>query len=358
MSSLWAQAARRIVRCLNLHTGDLILVCHRAERSDLLHELLLAIELAGATPLLDYAPPDYLERYLRSISAHQIAWYSKHRLRWIREVDRVVVLGGAYPDLSNMPPALLLAWDEIAEQLTRIEEARQLPMVVCAVPTQRHAERLGMSLDELEAHILPAFILSSEDAQRQISGVLERLAQGAHITIGSGQGCQLHLARGARRWASDDGYIDGADRQGGAIVSNLPAASVYTTVLETCTYGSLFVPQVHRASEVIFYFEEGRISRIEAASGGEELQRLLDSHSGEPRRISHIGIGLNPLLRRSIGWTLVDEHVAGAIFVALGENRYMGGQNESSLNYDMVIPQGSLAVDGAVIVDAGCLVAE
>ena len=66
--------------------------------------------------------------------------------------------------------------------------------------------------------------------------------------------------------------------------------------------------------------------------------------------MSHIGIGLNPYLDRPTGWTIVDEHIHGAIFIALGENRYMGGQNELSLNVDYAFSDVTLEVDGRTIV--------
>jgi len=47
---------------------------------------------------------------------------------------------------------------------------------------------------------------------------------------------------------------------------------------------------------------------------------------------------LNPYLHQPIGWTLVDEHIPGALLVACGESRHMGGQNESSLNTDLALP--------------------
>ena len=78
--------------------------------------------------------------------------------------------------------------------------------------------------------------------------------------------------------------------------------------------------------------------------------------TGDPRRISHIGVGLNPYLHRSIGWTLVDQHVYGSLFVALGENRYMGGRNASSLNVDFAVPSATLLVDGHAIVADGTVV--
>lgn len=51
----------------------------------------------------------------------------------------------------------------------------------------------------------------------------------------------------------------------------------------------------------------------------------------------------------------MDEHVSGHIFVSFGENRYMGGENGSSLNVDFALPGATLEVDGKIIVDAGSL---
>ncbi|MEZ4523028.1 MAG: hypothetical protein R3A46_15530 [Thermomicrobiales bacterium] len=49
--------------------------------------------------------------------------------------------------------------------------------------------------------------------------------------------------------------------------------------------------------------------------------------------ISHTGIGLNPALHTEVDWVLVDEHRHGSLFIAFGENRYLGGQNASSLQH-------------------------
>ena len=52
----------------------------------------------------------------------------------------------------------------------------------------------------------------------------------------------------------------------------------------------------------------------------------------------------------------MDEHIHGGLLISLGENRYMGGQNESSLNVDYAIPQATLLVDGQPIVQEGRVV--
>jgi len=69
-------------------------------------------------------------------------------------------------------------------------------------------------------------------------------------------------------------------------------------------------------------------------------------------------MGLNPYLHQPIGWTLVDEHILGALLVACGESRYMGGQNESSLNTDLALPGTTGEIGGQTVVFEGQIVFE
>jgi hypothetical protein len=78
-------------------------------------------------------------------------------------------------------------------------------------------------------------------------------------------------------------------------------------------------------------------------------------YAGE--RISHLGIATNEKVSGAIGWTLVDEHRPGAVFLALGENRYMGGANESAINVDLMPASPTVVAGGAILVQGGALVA-
>jgi leucyl aminopeptidase (aminopeptidase T) len=140
-----------------------------------------------------------------------------------------------------------------------------------------------------------------------------------------------------------------------AVVSNLPAGSIYTTVIEQAAEGTLWLPEAGPAEDVTMHFRQGRVVDIQARVGCAELVALLDRHSGESRRISHIGVGLNPHLHHPIGWVIVDEQAHGALFVALGENRYLSGENASSLNIDFTIPNATLLADDRVVVREGVL---
>ena len=69
-------------------------------------------------------------------------------------------------------------------------------------------------------------------------------------------------------------------------------------------------------------------------------------------------MGLNPYLHQPIGWTLVDEHILGALFIALGKNCYMAGQNESSPNSDLTLPGTACEIGGQTVVFEGKIVLE
>ena len=127
-------------------------------------------------------------------------------------------------------------------------------------------------------------------------------------------------------------------------------------MVEELPTGVLCLPEAAGARDVRLTFAGGRIVDVAAQAGREHLLGLLARHGGDPDRVSHVGIGLNPALRGAVGWPLVDEHVRGALLVALGENRYLGGRNQSDLNIDFALPRASLAVDDTPIVERGRLV--
>jgi len=353
MDEMWQKNAQRFVQGLSVQPGELIEVRDSSGRLDVLIETLLAIERVGATPLLQFIPGDYLERLMSEVPPDYLSQWDLHRDKWMKQIDRILILAGARPDLSLAPKDGLDAWQQACDRLTIVEEARRLPYLLVAIPTERGAKQLGFTLDNFEKILLPALGASIEELQNEIDRILTKVGNGRSVTIYSGDHHVLHLELGNREWLSDEGLIDEVDQRRGAIVSNLPAGSIYTTVIEDKTQGSLWLPKAGEATDVVFRFTSGRIVDIEAASGADLLMRQLDSHTGEPRRVSHVGIGLNPYLLETTGWTLVDEHVRGSLFIALGENRYMGGQNESSLNIDYALTGVTLKVDDQIILSEG-----
>jgi leucyl aminopeptidase (aminopeptidase T) len=352
----WQAIAQRCVYGLQVQPGELVQVRALVDRLDVIQEMLLAVELAGATPLLELVPPAYLEKLVAEADPAYLEKWDNYRLGFMGQYDRILVLQGEPANFASLPVQGLNLWRKAQDRLGELEETRRLPFLLVAVPTATLAGQLSLSLENLDEIIKPALAVSPAELREQIRRVLAIAENGREMTVTSGDGHELHLKLADDRpWLNDDGLIDEPDRARGAIVSNLPAGSVYTTVLEEATQGSIRLPKCRGIEDVVLQFEKGRVIEVSTKyrEDAEAINKWLDSFSGEPRRVSHIGIGLNPYLHEFLDWTLVDEHLQGYLFLALGENRYMGGQNESALNVDFTIPGVTLAVDGRTIVEAG-----
>jgi leucyl aminopeptidase (aminopeptidase T) len=357
MDVTWADVAQRAIQGLGVEAGELVLVRDLAGRSEVLSEILLAVEQQGATPLPEILLPEYQRRLLQTAPLSYLATWDQHRLGWVQQADRVLVLEGAELDTEGVSAEALGAWAAAGDRLGAVDEERRLPYLLVAVPTAQRAAALGLSLPELDAVLVPALAADTAQLRREITPVRTAVERAGTLTIRSGDGCELLVALGDRAWLDDDGVITAEDRASGAqVVMNLPSGAVYTTVLEGETRGRVRLMGAGDDESVTLRFADGGVAEVEAGAGAEAVLAMFDRHSGVARRVGHIGVGLNPHLRRQLGWTLVDIHGHGCLFVSFGENRYLGGENASSLNVDFAIPGATLLVDDRVVVDAGVVV--
>ncbi len=320
----WRSIASHIVEGLDLRADALVYV----------HALPAGCDEALAA-LLEAAGRRHVTAYVEADDPAALA----ERIDRMKEAHAVL----AFDTGAGIRPAAETR--QAMAAVIAIEESRGLPFILCAVPTEARTSAAKRSLAEVEDAVLAAIDLDRATIQSVIDPVLRRARAGETLTIRTPNDCVLTASTRGRIWHADDGIIDAEDRRNGAIVSNLPAGSIYTAVVEESAAGTLWVPRMLDAVDVTLHFVAGRVHAIEG-SGARELERFLDSHSGEPRRIGHIGLGLNPRLTTPLGWTLIDEHVGGAAFVSFGENRYMGGANASSLNLDVALSGARLLVAG------------
>lgn len=352
--SRWDGLAARLVEGVGVRPGELVRIQDNSGRLDIVAATSLAVELAGGTPFVQLSPPWYLGRLLEGASREHLRDWDRHRATLTAQVHRMIHFAGDVVDFDAFPRPAFELWERAAARLSQVESGR--PLLVACVPTPARAAQQGLTTDELETVLLPALEVPAAVLRAEIDRVLRAVDGTRTLTLRTGHH-ELTMERGDRPWLADDGVIDDADVARGAIVSNLPAGSLYTTVLEDSVEGELSVPRMGSARGVLLRMSGGRVVDIEADTGADDVRALFDRHSGEPRRISHLGIGLNPALTRSVGSVLVDEHLHGMGFVAFGDNTYLGGQNGSSLNVDYLLPQVTVLVDGREVVRDGRLLA-
>jgi leucyl aminopeptidase (aminopeptidase T) len=341
IAAVWFELATRIADGIDARSGELIQIRDCCGRYEIVQAVCLALSLRGAAVTVEVMPPALMTALWREGHDADLGRWEYRRSEIVERIDRIIVLAGDRPE----PGPGRDAWTRAELKLNAIEEERRLPYLLVCVPTARRAYELGLSPADLDARVLPGLMIPAVELRQAVTQA-EATLTGSLLELRT-PGCLLTLNRGSRPWLSDDGVIDAADRARGAIVSNLPAGSIYTAPLEHSAQGTLRLPVLRHVADVVLRFEAGRIIGFENVSGVHrlELNAWLDSHTGEPRRLSHVGIGLNRAVTGTLGWTVVDEHRHGAVFVALGENRYMGGENASSLNADFVLSADASLVE-------------
>lgn len=144
-----------------------------------------------------------------------------------------------------------------------------------------------------------------------------------------------------------------------AKLSNLPAGEVALAPLEDQAEGTVVFDLGFwngvRIEELETRFEHGVCHPIGARTGLETFAGVLANASGPANVIGELGIGLNPAVGEPCGYMLTDEKILGSIHIALGDNRMLGGTNESSLHWDLLVMQPTVTVDGVVLLDRGDL---
>ena len=355
MDARWPGIARRIVEAAGVEPGELVQIRGEAE-ADVLTEILLAIEVAGATPVVEFVPASSLERLWREAPLEYLAAWDRHRAPALERYDRVVRLLGADPDSSGASAAAVAAWSEAVARLTAVQDELRLPFVMVAMPSTAKASQLGTSREALEAAVLPALLTPPDELQAEVASTAAKLGTANRLTVTSGDGLVLELDRGDRPWLDDDGHMQPGDRERGTYVRNLPAGAVYTTVLEESAKGRLALPVAGPARRRDTHLRAGA-HRQDPSSGrrgraGRLARRSLrrapahQPHRDRPQPASsrHQPAGRSSTSTRR-----------APIFVALGENRYLGGRNASSLNADFIVPGAALDADGRSIVRGGRL---
>lgn len=181
------------------------------------------------------------------------------------------------------------------------------------------------------------------------AAVAELIEMAREIRLTTPRGTDLYLRRGNRPVLRDDGYV--------RTLGTLPAGEVYFAPIEESITGRVVFDYVshsgHRISDLDIVFENGVGTPLGAASNYDLFLRHWETATGDKNRIGELGIGLNEELRAPLGFPALDEKVIGSVHLALGDNTLMGGNNHSSLHWDMILARPTLIADDRLILQNG-----
>ena len=309
----------------------------------------LAVERVGAIPCLNLTSIAHEAERISTLSPDWLRQPSPFLLDLARTVDAVIVIQRDWTSLAALCSAEKMeAWNQAIGLLVEQQESRRIPYGLIAHPEAIGQDQLLVSRNEAYEAIEAAISADAGKIRALLGHAKEIIDNGRVLEIRTrNDGCmRCDLGRPVYQ---SDGCLDGS------LVLNLPYGSLSFTVPEDSVQGTICFDRWRNVRDLTVTFDGGRISDISAANSPEPFADFVGTHTGDRDRISHIGIGVNPRIKRPTGLVTLDEIKSGMVFVAFGENRFMGGKNESTLNIDLVCSGATVLCDTRYLVREGRL---
>ncbi|MBN9391947.1 MAG: aminopeptidase [Chloroflexi bacterium] len=358
--------ARRLLRIsARVKAGERVTILGRADSLDFCEALELECRRLGAFPFVVVGSDAALLAALSDETIPEIflAQASPQLLAALEASDLVITtfFERAEPGrFAHIPQARQRALKQSEEAPSNIIYDGKRRWIGTEVPTPGQAVSLGLDWPVLNKLFWEAMQVDYTSLAGQARQLAERLGKARQMRLRDSQGKTdfiLPQAAGSRPLELDDGIISPEDVAGGAVYLNLPSGEVCFAPPEQSARGKVFIEATFWQGQPIrgleLEFEGGIVRPLRAEQGFELFCEVVRNSGGDSARLGEFGIGLNPAVTRLTGLTLLDEKMIGTCHLALGENRALGGVNDSALHWDLVVENAILEADGEIILKEG-----
>ena len=347
--SLYKKLADMAVAGLEIQPGQFVEIRGDAAMWKCIEAVSLAVEKAEAIPCLNVTSMAHEAERIRTLPVDWIRCPSPFLLDLATKANAAIVIERDWrPLTASCPSERLKAWNQAVGVLLNQQESRHVPNCMIAHPGTVRQDELLVLRGDIYRTMENAIDVDMIELDERVRSVKQIIENESALDLRTSNGGRLKCQLGSRPVFENDGCLN-------SLVLNLPFGAISFTVPETTVQGSICIRRWRNVHDLTLTFVDGRISDITAANSPKSFTDFVGTHTGHRDRISHIGIGVNPGIQSLTGLISVDECKSGMLFFALGENRYMGGKNESTLNMDLTCPDTTVFVGSRCIVRDGQL---
>jgi len=184
------------------------------------------------------------------------------------------------------------------------------------------------------------------------------LGKAKEIRITNTAGADLSARIEGAQIKVDDGVLNRKGSEATSREVELPGGSM-TVVPDLANVKGAFVSDIplpafaKLVKGISWKFEKGMITSFEGGENIEALKNPWLKATGDKNKFGYIRFGLNPNAKPGF---LFNDIVRGAVTVGIGENRWFGGLNESSITLTTTSVAATVKLDKKVIIDKGKMV--
>ncbi|MEM2924172.1 MAG: aminopeptidase [Methanocellales archaeon] len=349
------QLAKNALRALLVKPGDCLYIKSGTHTQAFVEEIAFQSALIGAYPIISTSSDRYFKRLLEEVP---IDWFKnppRHEVELVKAIDGYIIIE-PYEDPSILlgHRVKLAAYREGRSPIREIIYSKPgKKWLYMGWPSRAMARKYHISYRELKRLILSSCLIDHDELRSNCEALKRILENARYIHIKDTKGTDLKLEVTGRRINLDDGIATEEKHKAGDLGGNLPAGEVFIAPVETYGEGKLYCPlTIDKLTEEIIkgatlVFRNGKLILEEcSAEEGEEalkdtVKRMIELdlkryNQASAISIGELGIGLNPVIDRAIGYILTDEKIGGSVHVAIGDNQGYGGMNKSNLHWDFV----------------------
>lgn len=354
------EIAEKVVnKCMIVKEGEVILVNGGIHNFELVENIAVNIKKAGAFPVV-MARTDRLEqRSVNEVDMEYLERTPEYYIRWLEDIDGMISVDAMKDPriLATLPEEKIGAVRNGGRPVNNKFQEEKIRWTGIGYPTEEKAEMFGIDYGEFWDMFWKALNTDYDTLRNNGEKLAGKLSTGNKVHITSDNGTDLEFSIKDRHILVDDGIISPDDVARGDIGNNLPCGEVFCAPLENSANGEAFFDLAfyrgNKIKGIHAVFKDGRMVEASAEENEEVFNQVLENSQGDKDLIGEFGIGINPEVKKAIGYTITDEKIIGSIHIAIGENRMFGGKNESTLHWDLVMLDPSFQVDGKQIMDRG-----
>ena len=233
-------------------------------------------------------------------------------------------------------------------------KVRSVEIMIGLVTPQR-AKTYGFIYKDWKENMQAALDVQYHEMRKLAMKLEKVLTRAREVRIATSNGTDLKLNLEERPILIYDGVIDEEDLSEGAYFAALPSGNVSVAPKETSGDGS-FVSDAPEPSQgmlfrdVTWKFKDGKLVSFEGGGDTDILKQTWAKSVGDKDRIASLTFGINPNARTGFTFNPI---VLGTVTIGVGDNRELGGKNESDYGLRFTATKPTVEFDGKIVIKQG-----
>jgi len=345
--------------CLRIGKGDRVILFTWRHTLDLAEAFAIECRRAGAQVLTEFDTDEAFYDRVLSLPLEDLKSPNPFGLALMDiATAEIIISGPENPERLKQIPAE--KWNAMAEAdkpfLDKFLQRRiRGAHISLGYVTPQRARTYGFKYSTWKESVNAALDVKYKGMQKlgkKIAGALEKAHE---VHISTARGTNLTLTLEDRPIHIHDGVVDEEDLKRGATFVELPSGTVQFAPSETGANGEFVsdIPQPQWGSlihDIKMIFKDGRLLSLEGTKNIEILKENWEKATGDKDRIGKLTFGINPKAKTGF---VNSQIVLGTATLGIGENRALGGRNESKWSFDITTTEPTVKLDGKVIMKHG-----